>query len=103
MKARKRTHIYALVDTGAVCNVLSLQCYDALPNRCKTALKPSQLKLSNADGRALKLVGQSTVFLSAEGYDFDIEVQVADDLGNLPMILGMQFLSTHGMSMNIVD
>ena len=99
----EQVYCYGIVDTGTGYSLVSDSCFNALPRKCRTALEPAQVNLVNADGHKLMVKGKSSLSLSAEGQNFNIDVIVAKSLGSLQIILGIDFLSAHGMTLDAAN
>ena len=88
-----------IIDTGARFSLISSDCYESLPDNCKSKIKPVNIRLVNADGHNLCVQGKATVSFLVEGQVFEFDVIVADTLGSLQVIIGIDYLSRYEMTL----
>ena len=80
-----------LVDTGAMRNILSYECYKRLPESLKFPLHEDGSQVFVADGRKTSTYGSGRLSVKIGSQDVNISVLVADIEDSA--ILGMEFLS----------
>ena len=88
-------HVYLLLDSGASCSVVDKDFVTA------DGLEPMGLmKLTNADGRGLTAIGQTTVKVTLHDLTTSHTFVVAEHL-SAPAILGCDFLTRHGLVLDL--
>ena len=102
LKAGKK-HFHGIIDTGARFCLISAKCYNALPSNCKSKLEPVDVNLVNADGHKLPVIGKSSLSLEVEDQCFKFDVVVAHSLGQIQIIIGVDFLSAQEMTLDIAN
>ena len=80
-----------LVDTGAMRNILSYECYKRLPESLKFPFHEYGSQVFVADGRETTTYGSGRLLVKIGSQDVNISVLVADIEDSA--ILGMEFLS----------
>ena len=88
-----------LVDTGAACTLLSKRIYDAIKGK-KPKLSLSNKRLHTADGSLMEVFGSATCMLEMSGQVFKQQV-IVSDLGDLPAILGMDFMVNNQVNLDL--
>jgi hypothetical protein len=89
-----------LIDTGASPNILSWEVYQTISASLGTLSEGSHIELRAADGNKLVVYGQTEIELQLGREVFRITVVVAG-LGELQGILGMDFLSQQGCTIDV--
>ena len=82
-----------LIDTGSAVTLLSKDYFDEL-NHKQTILSDVQATLTTADGEPLKVYGKTNLSFALGGKTFSNTIIVAE-LGGMPGILGLDFMSKH--------
>lgn len=90
-----------LVDTGAVRNVLSYECYKRLPEDAKFPLHEDGSQVFLADGRRTNTYGTGEMTIRIGTQDVSLRVLVADIEDSA--ILGMEFLSDVDAKIDLVQ
>lgn len=90
-----------LVDTGAVRNVLSYECYKRLPEDAKFPLREDGSQVFVADGRRTNTYGTGEITIRIGTQDVSLRVLVADIEDSA--ILGMEFLSDVDAKIDLVQ
>ena len=90
-----------LVDTGAVRNVLSYECYKRLPEDAKFPLHEDGSQVFVADGRRTNTYGTGEMTIRIGTQDVSLRVLVADIEDSA--ILGMEFLSDVDAKIDLVQ
>ncbi len=85
--------LFALVDCGASVSLVAKSVFDEIPREAKTLLKSSGHQLKNADGRPMAVLGESELSLRVGKVQYIVKVQVAESLGHLSALFGMDLLS----------
>ena len=94
------TRMLWLIDTGAVCSILSFKIFDSLPDSVKFSLSSVNSAITLADGQQAKThgVGHVVVHLGTKEFQMHVIVAEIEDEG----ILGMDFLSQVDSTIDIV-
>ena len=90
-----------LVDTGAVRNILSYECYTRLPEAFKFPLREDGSQVFVADGRRTNTYGTGEMTVRIGTQDVSLSVLVADIEDTA--ILGMEFLSDVDAKIDLVQ
>lgn len=89
-----------LIDTSAVCSILSFKIFDSLPDSVKFSLSSFNSAITLADGQQVKTHGVGHVVVHLGTKEFQMCVIVADIEDEA--ILGMDFLSQVDSQIDIV-
>ena len=87
-------NVHLLVDTGsAVAAILDFKVWKSLSKKHKSPLQSTKMRLLNADGHDLKLVGSSCVDICFDEEHFEIDFLIAESLGGAQGLLGAPWLA----------
>jgi hypothetical protein len=86
------TAAHLLVDSGAQVTMISKEIYDSLAPSYRPPLTSCKHPINAANGGQITTYGQATFSISIAKHSFSVEIVVAD-MGGLPGVLGMDFLS----------
>ena len=96
-----QSKIIWLIDTGAVRNILSYNCYTRLPEALKFPLHEDGSQVFVADGRRTNTYGTGDLTVRIGSQDISLSVLVADIEDSA--ILGMEFLSGVDAKIDLVQ
>ena len=88
-----------LVDSGTGCNVMDYQTYCQVCDRLEPLMLPTSCNLLAANGEHLRVYGEISIPLDAQGKMFKFQAVVAD-LDGIQGILGANFCYQHEIQLN---
>ena len=92
--------LFGIIDSGARYSLISESTFNAIPAKCKSPLKPVNLHLVNADGHTLNIGGRSSISLTVGSRKLEVELIVAETLGDLQIVLGIDILAACEMTLD---
>ncbi len=85
--------IFGLIDSGSDYTLVSADIFEMLADDCKGKIEPANVILKNASGSKMNLLGKANVSVTLGDATVKIEMLVAEKLGAIQLILGMDFLA----------
>jgi len=94
-------NVTALLDTGSSVNIMSYDLFKALPTKCKSCMRTSDISIVLAKGQKVNILGIATVSVQTSGNPckHNISVYILKESSH-PLILGTKYYTDHSTAID---